>query len=95
MNDRKNRNLVQLIKQAAMDAFYASKPCNTYIGKVTKASPLKISIGQKLVLDDDFLDVCERLTEEKTLKKNDRVLLIRQQGGQKYAVIDRIEKGES
>lgn len=90
VSDYGNKNLVQLIKQCAMDAFRASKPCNTYIGKVAKINPLKISVDQKMILDADFLDICESLGE---LKKGDIVLLIRQQGGQKYTVVDRIKKG--
>nr|DAK81183.1 MAG TPA: Protein of unknown function (DUF2577) [Caudoviricetes sp.] len=109
VSDYGNKSLVQLIKQCAMDAFRASKPCNTYIGKVTKVNPLKVSVDQKMIIDADFLDVCESLTDHKvpitvgdtkktytihnSLKKGDIVLLIRQQGGQKYTIIDRIKKG--
>lgn len=93
VNDLGNKNFVQLIKQCAIDAVNASKPCGTYIGKVTKVKPLKVSINQKMTVNADFLDVCETLTGSNSLKKGDIVLLIRQQGGQKYTIIDRVKKG--
>lgn len=108
VSDYGNKSLVQLIKQCALDAVNASKPCGTYIGKVTKVKPLKVSLDQKMIIDAGFLDVCEHLTDhnvsmtqgntKKTytvhggLKKGDTVLLIRQQGGQKYTIVDRIKK---
>ena len=77
------------IKKAAMDALDASKPCDTYIGKVKSTSPLKISVGQKLILSKDFLDVTT--TADKSMKAGSRVLLIRKNGGQKYTVIDTLK----
>lgn len=72
-----------------MDAVDASKPCTTYVGKVKKLSPLQISVGQKLVLDADFLDITTTANEK--MKKGSRVLLIRQAGGQKYSIIDTLK----
>lgn len=90
LNDGKgsggSKNLVQLIKQCAIEAMIASKPCNTCIGKVTKMKPLTISVGQKMLLDSDFLDITSTANEK--MKKGSRVFLIRQQGGQKYTIID-------
>lgn len=84
-----NDNLLTLIKRAAMDAFEASKPCTTQIGTVKKLSPLEISIGQKIVLDIDFLDITTTASEK--MKKGSKVLMIRQAGGQKYSVIDTLK----
>ena len=83
-----NDSLIQLIKRIAVDAVEASKPCNAIIAKVTAESPLKILVGQKLILDDDFLIVCAGAKEK--LKKGASVLLIRQEGGEQYIVVDTI-----
>ncbi|MDE5588234.1 MAG: DUF2577 domain-containing protein [Acetatifactor sp.] len=69
-----------------MEAIEASKPCTTCMGEVKKLSPLQIGVGQKMVLDADFLDITS--TANKNMKKGSKVLLIRQAGGQKYSVID-------
>ena len=84
-----NSNLVQLVKQIAIDAVNASKPCDYRIGTVTEENPLKIKISQSITIDDDFLHLTQTVTEN-PLKKGDKVLLIRKQGGKKYAVIDRV-----
>ena len=82
-----NTNLVQLIKRAAIEAVEASKPCIIKLGRVKSVNPLKISIGQKITLDEDFLYVTA--TAKANIKKKEtRVILIRQQGGKKYIVLD-------
>ena len=82
-----NTNLVQLIKRAAIEAVEASKPCAIKLGRVKSVNPLKISIGQKITLDEDFLFVTA--TAKTNIKKKEtRVILIRQQGGKKYIVLD-------
>lgn len=82
-------DLLVLIKRAAVEAIAASKPCTTDTGKIESISPLKVSIGQKLVLDSDFLDVTS--TAKENMQKGSKVLLIRQAGGQKYSIIDTLE----
>lgn len=81
-------NLSQLIKKCSMEAFKASKPCDAMVGKVKSVSPLAISVGQQLVLDDDFLIVCD--TAKSKLEKNKSVALVRQSGGQRFLIIDTI-----
>ena len=81
-------NMVQLIKKISMDAYNASKPCNVMIGKVKSTSPLKISIGQQLIIDDDFLIVGDGAKEH--LAADKAVVLIRQSGGQKFLIVDTI-----
>ena len=84
-----NESLIALIKRAAMDAYTASKPCNTCVGKVIGVSPLKVAVGQKIVLSADFLDITE--TAHQRIKSGSRVLLLRQAGGQKYTVVDTLK----
>lgn len=81
-----NDNLVQLIKRIAVNAVEASKPCNTFTGKVKSVTPLEISVGQKMVLDNDFLTLTSTAKEKITEGSN--VLMLRQAGGQRYIVVD-------
>lgn len=118
-------NLVELIKKAAVDAVEAASPVNVMYGTVMSVNPLKISLEQKLILDEDSLvlssfvrdfDVemyVDHETEEAGgelslhkhkytgakkfkvnlgLKENEKVILVRMQGGQKYLVLDRIRQ---
>lgn len=84
-----NKNLNQLIKQLAMEAFRASKPCDVVRGKVAKAEPLKIMISEKVTLDSDFFSLT-KTAKEAGLQKGDEVVMIRSNGGQKYLVIDKV-----
>jgi hypothetical protein len=81
-----NDSLIQLIKRIAVSAVEASKPCNTFTGKVRDISPLEVSIGQKMVLDDEFITLTSTAREK--IKKGSNVLMLRQAGGQKYVIID-------
>lgn len=95
-------DFTRAIKKAAMDAFEASKPVNVFFGKVTSASPLKINVEQKMTLGDKQLVLTRSVTDYNTLTSNgnikvfnalkvgDEVVLIRQQEGQKFIVIDRL-----
>ena len=77
-----NSNIVQLMKRAAIEAVDASKPCI-----IKSVSPLKISLGQKITVDESFLYVTK--TARDNIKKTEtRVVLLRQQGGGKYLVLD-------
>ena len=81
-----NDSMIQLIKRIAVSAVEASKPCNTFTGKVRDISPLVVSIGQKMVLDDEFITLTSTAREK--IKKGSNVLMLRQAGGQKYVIID-------
>lgn len=84
-----NSNLVQLVKQIAMEAVAASKPCDYRIGTVTSVNPLKIKVSQNIILDKDFL--CFTQTASKTsLQRGNRVLMLRKAGGNEYMVIDKV-----
>ncbi|MEZ3424466.1 MAG: DUF2577 domain-containing protein [Lachnospiraceae bacterium] len=95
-----------LIKRAAMEAFYASKPCDYYIGVVSNENPLEIKFSQSLTVDVDFLDVPRNLSDyvteviidgethscevKNSLEKGEKVLAVRKAGGQGFALIDRM-----
>ncbi|MCI8750948.1 MAG: DUF2577 domain-containing protein [Lachnospiraceae bacterium] len=95
-----------LTKRAAMEAFYASKPCDYYIGVVSNENPLEIKFSQSLIVDVDFLDVPRNLSDyvteiiidgkphscgiKNSLKTGEKVLAVRKAGGQGFALIDRV-----
>lgn len=99
--------LVRAVKKAAVEAVSAQKPMSMYLGEVISEQPLKIRIDQKLTLTTSQLILPKSLSNYKieykdgekikeytvlnSLKKNDKVILLRCDGGQKFIVIDRTE----
>lgn len=98
-------DLVESMKTAALGAVEASKPVNVFFGNVVSASPLKISVEQKMTLEAPQLVLTRNVTEYRLdmtagerrayivhngLAVGDKVILIRGQGGQKFIVIDRL-----
>lgn len=81
--------LMKTIKRAALDAVNASKPVEVCFGKVTQTSGLRVSIDQKLFLGDKQLIITES-TVRNGLAVGDKVVLLRQQGGQKYIIMGKI-----
>lgn len=82
-----SKNLVQLIKQAAVEAVEASKPAVVLFGTVSSISPLTIYLEQKRTLTKSFLIISDKA---KNLAAGDGVIMIRMQGGQKYIVLDKV-----
>lgn len=56
-------NLVQLIKQASLEAGEAAAPVAIEFGTVISVAPLKIQIDQKKILTGAFLIIPESLTD--------------------------------
>lgn len=80
--------LIQLIKQVALDAVNNTQMCDLRYGTVVSVSPLKIRVTNQFTIPSSLLVVPERL--KNTLKVNDKVALLRKQGGQSYFILDRI-----
>ena len=101
-------DLLIAIKKAALDAVNASQPSDFCFGKVTSVSPLKITIEQRMTLgaaqlvltrnvtdfDVEFTigDETKEITIHNALRVDDEVILLKQKGGQKYLVLDRVVK---
>lgn len=121
-------NLNEVLKQLCLETFNSSMPSGVYFGTVISASPLKISVEQKMILTEKQLVLTtlvqdfsvnmtvNHTTENKSggsgdasfashnheykgtksflvhlgLKAGEKVMLIREQGGQKFIVVDRI-----
>ena len=97
-------NLVEIIKKVSLSAFNESKPTSILYGTVESESPLRIRVDQKLTLTETFLilsnlvkdhevnitidGITQKCVIHNSLKKNETVILIRYQGGQKYLVLD-------
>ena len=56
-------NMIEIIKKAAVDAVQASRPVSVVYGDVVSASPLRIQIDQKIILDADFLVLTRGVTD--------------------------------
>ena len=98
--------MINAMKRAGVEASKASKPVKIEVGTVISISPLKIQISQNITLSKLQLIVPQRFTDheievtidssKKTIKvhnalaKGDSVILLRQDGGQKYVVLDRV-----
>lgn len=81
-------NLVEIIKKSAVEAVEASNPVIIVFGKITSSSPLKVNIEQKLTLGPEQLLLTDAI--KNNINTGDNVILIRQQGGQKYIVLDKV-----
>ena len=95
---------VKLVKKAAVEAYEATKPVQVCFGKI-KASPIEIIVDQKLTLGKSQLVLAREVTDYTTevtvdgekkkitihngLVVGNEVILLRQQDGQKYIVVDR------
>jgi len=98
-------DLTALISKIAHRAIESHKPSGVYFGKVTSVSPIQITIDAKHVLTEEFIILGRYVTEFSTdltihgqlwhgLRVNDELLLVREQGGQRYAVIDWVNRVE-
>lgn len=61
-----------------------------YYGKVIETNPLQIQVDQRFILDDDFLVLTSTVATSNVLQKEDKVILLRAQGGQQYIVLDKV-----
>lgn len=78
------KDLLKLIKQAAAEAVEASGPVAVCTGTVINAAPLQVKISSKLTLGSHQMIKCLETGE---LANQDHVVLLRQQGGQKYIIL--------
>ena len=101
-----NSNLVQMIKQVAMDAVRAAKLSDYQIGTVVSTNPLTVKLSNEATLDADFLQLTHSVTNyectlecgnvlqiyevKNALQEGEKVLMLRKTGGQRYMIIDRV-----
>lgn len=99
-------DMVKAIQKNNERSIDYSKPTTFMFGTVTNVNPLKVNVEQRMVLDKHSLILSENVTdhdvsmmvddERKTyriynaLKTGEKVVLLRQQGGQKFIILDRV-----
>ncbi|MGG0718669.1 DUF2577 domain-containing protein [Robertmurraya massiliosenegalensis] len=81
-------SLNESIKKIALNALDASMPVQIMFGTVTRASPLRVNVEQRLNLETAHLVITQQASEFMTV--GTKVVLLRQQGGQKYVVLDKV-----
>lgn len=94
--------LVDIMRRAAEDSFNASQYTDLKYGSVTSTDPLAVKISGTFSLPAELLVVPEYLTDheitlggetvlfENALKVGDKVVMIREHGGRKYFIVDRM-----
>ena len=60
-------SMLDIVKQAAIEAVKATNPDYFLFGEVTKAKPLEIEVHERLTLSEDFLIVLEHLTRHERI----------------------------
>lgn len=90
-------DFARLVKRCALDAVAAAKPVELVLGVVTQSEdileniPLQITLQQKAVIERDFLFDTDNTYG---LKEGEVLLLLRQSGGQRYLLLDKLRKGD-
>lgn len=98
--------LVEAVKIATLDIIMDSKPMEIHHGTVTNTNPLEITVESKpydrdfLILSRNVTDYKTEISFQggtkdigtiyNGLKEGEKVILLREQGGQKYLVWDRV-----
>ena len=97
--------LIDIMKRASLDAIDNAQLCDLRYGTVVSIKPLKVQVTNLFTIPSSLLVVPQHLTDyevqvkldgKKTmtvynaLKVNDKVALLRKQGGQSYFILDRI-----
>jgi hypothetical protein len=89
-------DFIKLIKETAVSAVNAGKPCGIAFGTVTdviaqdgEVINVKVRLDVKLIIDIDFLLFGKRLTKYE-VDVGDKLILLRQTGGQLFYVMDKV-----
>ena len=81
-------NLMEAMRQIAANERQAALPMTICFGKVIALSPFRVQIDQKLVLTKEFFIVKSGVSAS-SFKVGDVLILFRNEGGQKYLIIDK------
>lgn len=73
--------IIDAIKQACVNGIDASKPVELYMGTILSTDPIKVKLSEVLTLGNKQVSV------NGEVNKDDLVMVVRQQGGQKYIVL--------
>ncbi len=81
-------NLMESMRQIAANERQASLPTTICFGKVIALSPFRVQVDQKLVLTKEFFIVKTGVSAS-SFKVGDILILLRNEGGQKYLIFDK------
>lgn len=81
------KNLLQIIKQVALEAVEEKEPLLALFGTVKSISPLSIYLEQKSTITQSYIVILDKV---KNLEVGDGVVMLQMQGGQKYIVLDKV-----
>lgn len=56
-------NLIEIVKESAMQAYRATNPADVVYGTVVSEDPLEIQIDTKMVLDESFLILTKNVSK--------------------------------
>ena len=81
-------NLMESMRQIAVNERQAALPMTICFGKVIALSPFRVQVDQKLVLTKEFFIVKNGVSAS-SFKVGDVLILFRNEGGQKYLIFDK------
>lgn len=81
-------SIINLIRTIVVDTYESLKPVTLVFGTVTQTQPIAVLLEQKIPLNS--LQLVELNLGEITLEIGDKVALLRQQGGQKYLILNKV-----
>lgn len=87
-----DNDIYKILKKVSVDAVSSTKPCTWCYGNVKSVNPLKVSLNEKLEIDDDFIEFGSRRKEN--LEIDDKLILLQKAGGQLFLCLDVIRREE-
>ncbi len=82
-------NFLDIIKSSILHTISSIKFVETYIGEVIEEEVLKIKLDEKLFITED--EIIKTSSFNEPIKKGTKLFMIRESGGQRFFIIDKIE----
>lgn len=79
------------LKQITHNVIEGEKLADLKFGTVESANPLSIRLNQWLLLSGSMIAIPSRLSGNNSLRVGDTVALLRQSGGQKFYILDKVK----
>lgn len=87
-------DLIKVVKKIAVDAVQSEKPTSITLGQIDSLDTLKIKLNQNISIGTKFLkigSVFKNLLDEDKVNIGDTVIMINQEGGQVFFIMDVIK----
>ncbi len=81
-------NFLDIIKSSVLHTINSIKFVETYIGEVVEEERLKIKLDEKLFITED--EIVRTSSFMGTIKKGTKLFMLRENGGQRFFIIDTI-----